>query len=48
MQSAVVDVQRGCTMRCTMLESTKLSEMLMFVAKSPQIPSTLAGKVEII
>jgi hypothetical protein len=35
-------------MRCTILEPTKVSAMLMFVVKSPQIPGTPAGKVEFI
>jgi len=35
-------------MRCTILESKKLSAMLMFVVKSPHNPDTPAGKVEFI
>jgi hypothetical protein len=35
-------------MRCTILEWAKVSAMLMFVVKSPQIPGTPAGKVEFI
>jgi hypothetical protein len=47
-QPAIVDVPPACTMRCTIVEPTKVSAMLTFVVKSPQIPGTPTGNVEII